>query len=316
MRKFCLSIVTVALLVGGLLLMRTGDNATAAAPRVQVDVTPIETSLSLAPEETYDGKFSVTNMGSDTFDFHITANGFFVTDLTYETTFDDELIYNQIADWIKFDETNFYDLKPQEKQDVTYHITVPKDAPAGDQYAVLFAVVSREAANASMSIKTDARVGMKIYAEIAGETRTGGTVKSIDQRRWYSTPPIDSIAQIENTGNVNFYSQYEYVVRSLSGRELFKDSATSRIMPGTTREVKMTWDDAPTFGIFKIQHRISFFGQVQYNQETIVILMPIWAIVVLGMLLLGLILVIIRIWRRRLRRKKQSKQLRLAQRRK
>jgi hypothetical protein len=72
----------------------------------------------------------------------------------------------------------------------------------------------------------------------------------------------------------------------MSGDELLSGSVTKRIMPNTTREIESKWDKTPTFGIFKVQNKVSFLGKVQYNQERIVIVAPIWLIVVLVVILL------------------------------
>jgi len=274
---------------------------------VQIDITPVDVDLSLAPGESYDGEFSIINRSTNAIDFRVTANGFYVKNLAYETTFDDDIALNQIVHWVTFDQTDFSNLKPNDRQNVAYHIKVPDDAPGGGQYAVLFATVSSEAVDGSVTIKTDSRVGIKIYAKVAGETRTGGQVKSVEQPRFYTTPPIASVAQVKNTGNVDFHSRHEYVVESLFGGELFKGSAVYRIMPDTTREVRLEWGETSSIGIFKVHNKISFLGETQYDKVSIVVVIPIWLVVILLMILLSLIGLIVFLISRLIKKNRHQK---------
>ncbi|MCL2280932.1 hypothetical protein FWC31_03550 [Candidatus Saccharibacteria bacterium] len=317
MKKFSLLAAVSILLINSLtFLMGVSTVSAAEASRIQIDVSPVEISLLLVPGKTYDGEFNITNRSTDTFDFQVAANSFFVKNLTYETTFDEEITFSQIVRWITFDEENFYNIKPDEKQTITYHIKVPEDAPGGGQYAVLFAIVSSETINESVNIKTNSRVGMKMYVKVAGETRNNGQIKSMIQDGFYSKAPINSVAQIENTGNIDFNSNHEYVVKSLFGRELFRDSTIYRIMPDTTREINMIWEGTPYFGIFRVRNRITFLGETKYDQEKIVIIAPIWLIIVaviVLLLLIGLmcflVLLIIKKIRHRKTYKKQKNNL-------
>lgn len=312
-KRLLLSVIAVATVLVSVALVAptaTSATATAGAAQVQLDITPIDVNLSLEPGETYDGKFSIINLGADTVDFHVVASGFYVKDMTYETTFDEGSPFSQIADWVTFDKLNFYNLKPNERQGVSYHIKVPKDAPSGGQYAVLFAIVSDQTITKSADVKTDSRVGMKIYARVAGDTRTAGEVESVVQAGFTLKGPLSSVARVKNTGNVDFSSKNEYIVTSLSGDELFSGSTVSRIMPGTTREIDTKWEKTPSFGIFKVRNKISFLGKTHYDNEKIVIIAPIWLILILASVLLlvvGLILCLAMFIKRKLCHRKSHK---------
>jgi hypothetical protein len=298
MKKFPLLIVALAIVsLVGTLIATTGTGAVESdkALKAQMYVTPIEVDLSLDPGQVYNGKLQVSNSGLETYDFRVTANRFFVKDLTYEVFFDEESAFTQIAEWITFDKAEYRGLKPGGKQEVAYQIKVPQDAPGGGQYAVIFATVRSETTDGAYGIVTDSRVGVKIYAKIAGETRATGEVESVNQPKFYFDGPINSTARVKNTGNVDFHSTHEYTVKSLSGQELFSDSISKRIMPGTVRQVELKWDETPSFGIFKVENKISFLGKTQYSQEKIVIVAPYWLIAVLVaafLLVVGLIIAV------------------------
>ena len=315
MKKLLLLVFTfaTALLIGGLMTPKTSA-IDPAPPPVQIYITPVEVNLSLDPGEVYDGTFEVRNSGAETYDFRVSASQFYVKDLTYETTYDDGLAFNQIIEWITFDQTEFRGLEPNEKQEVAYHIKVPKDAPGGGQYAVLFATVSSKVSDGGYDILTDSRVGVKVYAQIAGKTRLEGKLESVNQARFYQKGPINSTVRVKNTGNVDFNSTHEYVIKSLGGRELYRDSISKRIMPGTVREIGLKWwdkekdtDETPMFGIFRVQNKVYFIGKVQYDEENIVVVAPIWLVIILAIVLLliiGLIILLIMFLVKRNRHKK------------
>jgi hypothetical protein len=303
------------MLIGGLSLVPASANTAVAAGtpnQVQIHITPVETNLSLAPGQVYDGTFQVGNTGDEPLDFYVAANRFYVKDVTYETTFDEQSAFTQVAEWITFDETSFHGLEPGGRQEIAYHITVPKDAPGGGQYAVLFAVVSDETTNESISVRTNVRAGMKIYAKISGATRAAGQVESVDQSKFFGQGPIKSTARVKNTGNVDFTSTHQYIVKSLFGdREIFNGSATVRVMPDTVREAAMEWKETPIFGIFRVENKVSFLGQTQYSQEKTVIVAPWWLIVIAGaalFLVLGLIFLAVLRLVKRIRHQKVTKQ--------
>jgi len=294
MKKFCWLIVAAVLTTVGAAMLMSG-NVSAAVDTSKIYVTPVEVNLDLTPGEVYKGRFEVVNNGDEAFDFSLTANRFYVKDLTYETTFDGKSAFTLIADWVTFDQTDYRGLKPGNRQEVKYRINVPKDAPSGGQYAVLFAVVSSNATDEGSGVAVDIRVGMKIYAKVSGKTRLGGEVTSVKQGKFYRTPPISAVALVKNTGNVDFYSKHEYIVKSLSGRELFKDSKFVRVMPNTTRQVELKWSKTPWLGIFRVRNTVSFLDKTKYDREEIVIVAPIWFVIVLLIIIGLIVLLIIRI---------------------
>lgn len=299
MRKLWL-LVAPALLVAGGLVSFIGAKSQAASessqPSLQIQVAPIEFNLSLSPGQLYDGQFKVINSGTSNHNFVVNAKRFYVKDVSYETIFDKELAFTQIADWVSFDKTEFNGLKPGETQTVDFQIKVPNDAPGGGQYAVIFVNVEEEQTESSYKIIVKGHLGMMIYAKVSGETRSEGKVESLEQAKFFTKSSISSAARIKNSGNVDFDSRHELTVKSITGKKLFSDSVSKRIMPDTTRAVELKWDEAPSIGLFRVQNKISFLGKVQYDQEILVLVMPSWlaviAIIIL-VVIVGLIVGII-----------------------
>jgi hypothetical protein len=274
-------------------------------PDVWLQVSPVSNTIELQPGQKYNGQMTVMNIGNLPFSFSMLASPYYVTNLDYQQRFDDkELPRTQIAHWISFDKTDYQNLQPNTSVNITYHINVPKDAPGGGQYAVLFAQTDSGPGN---SVQTINRVGSLVYAHVAGDTRQAGEVISVDSSSWYFVPPIKTGSVVKNTGTVDFMTKQTLIVEGLFGGEVYRNSTDDKItMPDTSRRIELTWDKTPIFGIFRVTNQIEFLGKLQYSETQLVIVIPIWLLVIIITVLLLIILAIVLSVRRRLTRRHKT----------
>lgn len=303
-RKLINAIIAVMLLVASAFTATTGivhaeeeQNSNEKSPVLQI--SPTMKRLALEPGEKQAGEMTVQNAGEIEFSFKVYAAPYTVVGDNYEPNFSTDTNYTQISRWISF-EGEKYTLAPGKEQIIKYAVNVPKDVPAGGQYATIFAETINDD-NSSGGIKTVSRVGMIIYANIAGETRTGAEIIKFDLPKFYSAfnvPDVTAIARVKNTGNTDFEATYHFKVEPLIGDIVYDDEQVQVVLPDTERQAELKWADTPLLGIFKVSFSV-VAGDASQEISTTVLVLPPWLIIIVLLLLTLLIVwIIIKLKRR------------------
>ena len=137
-----------------------------------ITVSPMNERIILVPGETYKGSFKVSNSSENTgiFKYVVSVKSFYV-DENYDIYYDKEENFNQIVNWIKI-ENPTGELPVNTVSEIKYSVKVPKDAPAGGQYAAIM-VQSAEVedvggSGAAVQLKQNVGIAHIMYAEVMG----------------------------------------------------------------------------------------------------------------------------------------------------
>ena len=258
-QKHCFSRIFISLIavlaMGVSLLSRP---AWAQQPKNEITMSPASSTIELKAGQSFDGSFKIYNTGDVDFDFTVSASPYSVKGEDYEQDFETKSEQTYLSDWVKFEQDEYF-VKTKEHVVVNYHIAVPKEIPAGGQYAVLFA---ETAGGTSGSIMSTKRVGTLLYARTDGKNIDEGTAEApkIPKIKFNSNLLVKQI--IANSGNTDFESETTIKATTLFGREVFSDTRSNvRILPKSRRAVEMTWDNAPLLGILNINLTTKFLGE-------------------------------------------------------
>lgn len=288
-------------LFGALLLsffVLNGVNATPAFAEkkldpIRIQISPANHKISLEPGANYTGSFKVQNAGSENFKYKLSATPYQVEGERYQPVYNRENKYTQIANWVTFDH-NSGSLSPNETKEVFYTIKVPKDVPAGGQYAALMAEV--ENASNSGVIKAGSRVGMILYSRVSGHTREEAKVLNNNISGFFLNPPISVTSLVENTGNVDITAKYTLNISSFfSGQEVYSNSNSPEersILPETKYFNTLSWTGGPLLGLFHVEQIVELPGKTPVTTKKVVLICPIWLI---ALLIIGLFAIIFRI---------------------
>ena len=276
-------------------------------PATWIQISPVSERVNLSCEQSHDGTFKVSNIGSEAFDFEVYANAYGVADMSYDPIFDQETTYTQLADWIRFDKNEYDGLEPGDSVEVSYHINVPADCPGGGQYAVLFAqTVPKGEVTGGMGLQTVSRVGELIFVNLGGETRRDAEFVSFEQN-WWTDGKVTSSTVVKNTGNVDFAVNQVFIVKNLFGKEMYNSTTDKSVLPETTREMVQTWEETPMIGLFRVTNQTSYMGQKPVDETKLVLVAPIWFIIafstVFCLILILLVVIIVKAIRNRKNRK-------------
>ncbi|MBR2578772.1 MAG: hypothetical protein IKE41_01365, partial [Clostridia bacterium] len=194
--------------------------------------------------------------------------------------------YNQIMDWIELDKETGT-VAPNSTDVLSYKINVPKDAPAGGQYATIIIrdeTVNSDEDSGNVAIQNVMQFGSIIYAEVTGETREAGAIleNNVPMISFGSPSMVSSI--VKNDGNVHTDAEYTLQIYPLfSDKEVYsneEEPMTSLILPESERYNALTWDEAPMVGIFKVRQTVKIFGDTSVV-EKIVIICPLWLLFII-----------------------------------
>ena len=263
------------------------------AGAIHLQVSPVKQRLSLDPGESYVSSFKVSNIGTEKFSYTTSVTPYRVVDENATPNFSDKSVYTQIADWVTFnDDKQKGVLEPGESVDVPFTITVPKDAPAGGQYAAIMAQTS-DGNEAGASVQTTTRVGMILYASVAGETHREGAILDNTVNHFFFEPPISVTSLVENTGNVEITAVYTVKIWPLFGGETVYSNeerpSSLDIMPETKRFSSIEWEGSPSLGAFWVEQTVAMAGVAPSTVKRLVIICPIWLLFLLLAILFFLI---------------------------
>ena len=249
-------------------------------------VRPMNKEVSLKSGEVYEGSVTISNPADAESDFNYSVNvsPYSVVDDNYTADFVTSSDWSKIVDWIKIEEPTGT-VQPNGQKQIYYTITVPEDAPAGGQYAVI-GVSSNNKANGDdgVAVQNVFEMASIIYARVAGETRHEGEIlsNSIPGFVTSGAPEVSTI--LTNSGNVHEVAQVTLTVKNaLNGDMVFpvgedENTFSELVMPESTRFVKRDLSDLPALGVFEVTQDVAYIGgDSEYAHNTVtMIVCPLW----------------------------------------
>lgn len=296
-RKNCLSRMFISLIA----IMAIGvtflipKSVLAEELKSEITMSPAQDTIELKAGQSFEGSFKIYNTGDTDFEFTVSASPYSVEGEDYQQDFETKTKQTYLADWIKFEKEEYF-LKVKEHVVVNYTVNVPKEIPAGGQYAVLFAETEGTSSSSIMSTK---RVGMLLHARTDVNPILEGKVEApkIPAIKFDSHLNIKQI--IENTGNTDFDTTINIKAETIFGREVYNSTRpNTKVLPRSRRAIEVKWDSAPVLGLLKISLTTNFLDKTfEYSGWTLFI-----SPIIIGAI--ALIIVVIVLWKYYGRKKK------------
>ena len=249
---------------------------------VSVGVSPSSQEINLEAGKETEGSFRIINpMTSDEkIDYVVRVVPYTVINSSYDADFDATSDFTEISNWI-FLPKDSGTLNPGESIDCPFVVKVPKNAPAGGQYAAIVVEIPNDdkQEEKGVSLSTRARLATLIYASVAGETYRDGAILLNHIPTYILNSPLSATSLVENTGNVHQTVTYTLQVFPLfSDEEVFTNEEKPKkatVIPGTKLQNEIFWEESPTLGVFRVRQTINFNGK-ESIEEGIVFLCPKW----------------------------------------
>ena len=270
-------------------------------------VSPMSQKIILIPGETYSGSIGISNSNSSTANLKYKAEIGSYNKTKSEGSKDDYGVtdVNEITErnammkWITLEKTTGI-VAPNGEDTINFTIKVPKDAPAGAQYASILIYEddnqkSNADSNNGANITTRYQLASAIIANVAGGTVEKGSIKSNDMPTMLTNNKLEATSMVRNDGNIYTDATYTLQVWPMGSNEEIctneEKPDTRTILPDTERYHVQTCD-LPAVGIFKAKQVVKIFSEESVLEKTIFVC-PIWLMVVVLIVVLGIILGII-----------------------
>ena len=262
----------------------------AEKPAMRIQISPVENRVTLNANETNEYTFNVDNTGSEGYSFKVYANPYSVLNEQYSPSFSNQNAHTQVSRWITFKndageygQEATYSVEAGQRKEVTYKITVPSDIPGGGQYAIVFVEAIPKDDN-SGGIRTVSRLGLRVFGRTNGETKESAEILNHNMDSFYMSGKIKTSGTVKNSGNADFNAIFKFKVEKIFGGVVYEDSKGYDVLPDTTRNIELTWEETPVFGIYRITSTLNALDQSRSTTK-IVLIIPVFMIVILLMLL-------------------------------
>ena len=248
-------------------------------------VMPMEQKITLDPGKVYHGSITIANPAAATEDFYykVSVSPYSVSGTDYTPDFQTESDWSRIVEWIKLETTEGV-LKPNETKKVEFTITVPSDALAGGQYAMI---------GVSSNNPTDSGDGGKVqnvfemasllFADVSGEVVRSGEIIKNYVPGFVTNGEVSTEVAFSNTGNIHETATTTLSVKNvLTGETILpkedQDGVYEMIvMPESTRISARSIEGVVALGIYEVKQEVNYLGETA-SVSTIMIVCPIWFI--------------------------------------
>ncbi len=296
--------VSLAVLAQGVSPVAAQTTSTA---QFGVTVSPVTDEFNIKPGEVVTRVVKVSNPVNDLLTLYpVTLN--FTTDNDKGQpkfyTLAEKSSRFAISDWISYDKP-FIRLAAGQVDQFTYTVTAPGNAEPGGHYgAVLFSTTPPKVDPAATQVSVVGLIGSLVLATVAGALQQTTVIDQFDTPTFLVHGPAAFSLLFTNSGNVHTKPQGEIQVRNWSGTvvsALKINDGGGNILPGSSRRFGANWSfDWMRFGKYTATAAISYGNPATALSATrTFVVLPIWLIILLILILLGLIYLIIHIWRKR-----------------
>lgn len=252
----------------------------------EMTLSPTEKHYEVNLGETINDSFVLLNSGQTAYDFITYTSPYSVANGNYNAQYDVDAPRSDAYKWLQMDTAQWH-ADVRQTVTVPFTLRVPTNASPGGHYGIVFA--ETKPLDASSGIIRKKRLGMVLYVKVKGDVVNEGRTTNIATDWFYSHGPVTADISVEDKGNTDFIAKTKMTVSDLFGNVKYTSSKESNILPGTNRDITMSYDNAPWFGLFKVKVESTVMGSVT-TRESYAVIVPYWLFLVLGIaILLGAI---------------------------
>ncbi len=245
----------------------------------EVDPETLDFGMLSEVGRSYTASFEINNSTEGDLEFTVAANKYDGDDIADE---------NKLASgWLAFvGGVTYYKVPALSKKTVNVRVIVPADAKAGTQYALIKITGSDEKVQY-----------VNVRMTVGGEdAKFGGAISSSFISPFGLSDKVSAKATVKNSGNAGFEAKYVLRGKSAFGNADWKvlDEDAAEVAPSkeVTFESSDT-DEALGYGIFQVEQKITYVNDkgemVEAGNSRTVINMPMWLLIVIGVVILLII---------------------------
>lgn len=259
--------------------------ASETEPIESITLSPVSTRFQINAGAVREDELTIVNDGVTDYNLIVYARPFSVANETYDPDFVQATANADAYQWVQFSQVNWH-VKAGETVKIPYTVRVPAAAAPGGHYGVIFVETQPVQTTGGTSVIRKKRVGSLMYITVNGTYMTGGQSLGSNIPPVQFRAPLSASMTIENTGNADFETQTTYRISDLFGNVKYENQKQYILLPASIRKLNLEWADAPWFGLFNVTIEAKFLDQT-VNVHSLVLLVPRWLLLVLGIAIVG-----------------------------
>ena len=282
MRKAIFILIALA---AGLLVLPSESRA--------VTVGPAKIEYKTDPGDTISGTIFILNEGQKEQTFYAAFEKFTEVDGQKKFLPTEE---SELANWFKMEKSAT--LKAGEQKEIPFTIEVPKNAPPGGHFAVIWWGTAPPDAK-QVAIVT--RAGILVFLRVSGDVNEKGEVVEFSlsgEKFFVFKLPEDFIVNFKNQGNTYLKPRGELTIKNIFGSAIasFKINSKERIIfPENTQllDVAKKFDKPPfAFGLYKAELALQWGEKQNDITKTISLFVFPWKTVLFVIIILAALLLV------------------------
>lgn len=260
-------------------------------PVFAITVGPAKIEYKNDPGATISGKFFVLNEGQEARTFYAVFEKFTEVDGQKRFLPSEK---SELANWFKMEKS--VALKAGEQREISYTIEVPKNAPPGGHFAVVW---WGTAPPDSKQVAIITRAGILVYLQVSGKVDEKGEVFefSLPSGKFFRFKlPEDFVVNFKNQGNTYLKPRGDIAIKNILGSAIaaFKINGKERIIfPENDQllDVAKKFDKPPfAFGLYKAELALRWGEKENESLKSIRFFVFPWKIVLVVMIILAALL--------------------------
>jgi hypothetical protein len=294
MRRWSVAFIGLILPLGTNLVLGTVPISAATAPKGEnITASPTQIQPALDAGATTTGDITIINDGDQAYDFKSYATPYRISGEDYDQSFTTGPGLPDVTTWIHLPATTFH-LGLRQTTTVPYTITVPKGIAAGGYYATLFFQTLPKPVATGSGIASQQRVGIVAYIRVNGAITEHGTLESFTAALLQKGAPVTATLRLANQGNVHYSADITEHITDLFGQPKGEVHVIREVLPQTTRRIILSWDKAPSFGLFRLNGVVDLLGRHEVLPARYVLVLSAGAFIAVSAALL--LIVILAVW--------------------
>lgn len=256
----------------------------AAGPDESITLSPYSKRYSLDASQTINDTMTVFNDGSTAYDFTVYATPYWVNNPAYQPNFTTDHARADAYEWVSFPQTRYH-IMSRQTLTIPFTIHVPAHASPGGHYGTIFTEMQPNESDSGTSLMRKRRVGCILYVTVKGDVQLAGQTTGLSIPWFQSSPPMVAIAHLKNTGNSDYIATTKYTISDIFGHTKGEMSNEYEVLPGTTRDVTLSWPNASWFGLYHVHVSSTVLGKTT-TASGYVLMLPLWALLLVVLIVL------------------------------
>ena len=260
-----------------------------------ITVGPTKIEINADPGAIVNDQLIVMNEGTETQTFYPVFEKFIEVNGERQFIPGSE---TEVAHWIHG--LDSVTLAPQERKEVPFSFNIPKNAPPGGHFAVIWWSTAPPDSNQPLAVVT--RAGILVYVRVAGQIVESGDVKTFapaGEKSFYEHIPTDFVVNFDNRGNVHLKPSGEIRLTNIFGQTkviFVVNDVGITVLPNSDKILRTSLKTKKlpfAIGLYKATLELRYGDQPEtLNKELTLYLFP-WKEISIGVVVLALLLLLL-----------------------